>query len=855
MSELSWPSRQANPFASSRSLPHARSEALLAIAGIGAWIYEAASNRLWWSEETRRLHGVDADYVPTRESAIAFYTPEARIIIADAVEASSRLGVAWDHELPLIRADGERIWVRARGRATPDRDGQPDGTVVGTFEDITERRRKARDHERMALIVRQMTNAAYIMDAAGRTVWVNEAFERLTGYNIDAMRGHYPHSLLDGPETDAADIQAIIDAMMSGLPVAREVLNYNRAGQPFWIEARVDPIRNAAGKVTGFIGITSNITERREASRIAAHELALRSETETLLRDVIEGIPAALTVYDAEERLILVNNRYRTILPGSNAYDVKGERLEDIMRRKVVANYYAPEILGSAPIGEREDWIANYLKRHRSPDDVRVFNLSNGRWMQARSARSSSGNIVSIRTDITRLKQAEAELRHAAEHDPLTGLVNRPVLMRRLDKMKRDGRRDGDYCGGAVVVLDVDFFKAVNDSLGHGAGDVLLRVVARRLTRLVRLGDTVARLGGDEFALILPGLVDPTAIPTFLDRLLNALRRPVRLGNNRYVPSASVGVAMFIGTEERGAAEAALGNADAALYEAKRNGRNRYALFGADLEAQVARRSMLADRLRVAVPNHALKVALQPQMHLADGSIAGFEALARWHDQGVWVPPSDFIPVAEDIGLAQALGSAVMDQALAAHARLLAAGLTPGIIAVNVSMAQMLSDDFLEIVRTLLARHGLPPQAMEIEVTETVLLDRSATRIVQTLAALRENGISLSLDDFGTGYASLSSLTAFRVDRIKIDASFTRAIGMRGDKGLIARTIINLGRGLGLEVIAEGVETPEQMAFLQRNGCTAVQGYLLAAPMMPDTAQAWLQNRPRPRRHKLGLRG
>jgi diguanylate cyclase (GGDEF)-like protein/PAS domain S-box-containing protein len=853
MSELSWPNRRANPFASPRSRVHGRTEALLAVAGLGAWVYEPALAQLWWSEETRRIHGVDADYQPSLERAIAFYAPEARAVMLAAVEASQHSGAAWDHELPLIRADGQRIWVRARGRAVADRDGRPGGTLMGTFEDVSERHREAREHERMALIVKQMTNAAFIMDAAGRTVWINDAFERLTGYGIEALRGRHPHTLLQGPQTNPADLQAIIDAMMEGQPVVREIINYNRARQPYWIESRVDPIRDAAGKVTGFIGITSDITARRDAARTAAHELAMRRDTEILLRDVIEGIPAALTVYDSEERLVLVNNSYTSIVPGAGVLAVKGDRLEDIVRRKVAADHYAPEILASAPLDERETWIADYLARHRSNDYARVFNLSDGRWLQARNARSTSGNIVSIRTDITRLKHAEAELRKVAEHDPLTGLVNRPVLMRRLDRVTTSGRRGADARGGAVVVLDVDFFKAVNDSLGHGAGDLLLRIVARRLTRLVRRGDTVARLGGDEFALILPGLVNPAALAAFLDRLLAAQRRPVRLGTNRYVPSVSVGVALFGAQGGPGAAEIALGHADAALFEAKRNGRNRYALFGAELAARVARRSMLADRLRIALPDHAIKVALQPQMRLDDDRIVGFEALARWQDQGVWVPPADFIPVAEDVGLAQALGSAVMDQALAAHARLIAAGLAPGLIAVNVSMAQLLSDDFLEIVRTSLARHKLPPACMEIEVTETVLLDRSVTRIVQTLAALRAQGISLSLDDFGTGYASLSSLTAFRVDRIKIDASFTRAIGLAGDQGVIARTIINLGRGLGLEVIAEGVETDDQLAFLANNGCDAVQGYLIASPMLPDAAQAWLEQRPRPRNRKLGI--
>ncbi|MBC7521363.1 MAG: EAL domain-containing protein [Sandarakinorhabdus sp.] len=833
MSEISWPNRQANPFASPRSRVHGRTEALLAVAGIGAWVYEPAIDYLWWSAETRHIHGVSDDFVPRIDTAIGFYAPEARAIIANSLAESQKTGAAWDHELPLIRADGERIRVRARGRAAPDQ------TIMGTFEDVTERHRQTRDHQRMALIVKQMTNAAFIMDAGGRAIWINDAFGRLTGYTIDDLRGLHPHTLLQGPETDAIVLKEIIDSMTAGVPVVREIVNYNRARTPYWIESRVDPIRDAHGRLTGFIGITSDITARREAARSAAHELALRSETETLLRDVIEGIPAALTVYDRDERLVLVNNSYKAILPGTTRLKDKGDRLEDIVRRKVAANHYAPEILGTAPAAEQASWVADYLQRHRSPGYNRVFQLSNGRWVEARNACSTSGNIVSIRVDITRLKKAETELRHVAEHDPLTGLVNRPVLMRRLTHLKSDRRKTA--VGGTVIILDVDFFKAVNDSLGHAAGDTLLRLVARRLLRLVRAGDTVARLGGDEFALVLPGLVDPPGLVAFLDRLLARMRRPVRIGSNRYVPSVSVGVALF--TCNGGPADQALSRADAALFEAKRHGRNRYAMFGADLAARVARRTLLADRLRLAIPADRIRVALQPQMHLADGGITGFGALARWHDRGEWVPPAEFVPIAEDIGLAQALGSAVMDQAIAAHAGLLAAGLQPGIIAVNVSMAQLLADDFLEIVRSLLALHRLPPQLLEIEVTETVLLDRSVTRIVQTLAALRAQGISLSLDDFGTGYASLSSLTAFRVDRIKIDASFTRAIGLQGDEGLIARTIINLGRGLGLEVIAEGVETDEQLAFLRSHGCTAIQGYLLAPPMLPDAARTWLAGR------------
>uniref|UniRef100_UPI0013DA8333 EAL domain-containing protein n=1 Tax=Sandarakinorhabdus rubra TaxID=2672568 RepID=UPI0013DA8333 len=253
------------------------------------------------------------------------------------------------------------------------------------------------------------------------------------------------------------------------------------------------------------------------------------------------------------------------------------------------------------------------------------------------------------------------------------------------------------------------------------------------------------------------------------------------------------------------------------------------------------RRTRLADALRQALAQRRLIAALQPQQRLSDGSVMGFEALARWRHEGEWVPPAEFIALAEDVGLAQPLGIQVMEAALAGFGAMLAAGLDPGHLAVNVSTAQLLADDFLDSVRRALARHGVPPGRLEVEVTETVLLDRSIARIGQALEALRAMGCTLAMDDFGTGYASLSHLTSFPVDRLKVDKSFTRAIDSEGDRGLIARTLIQLGRGLGLEVIAEGVETASQRDFLMAHGCTAIQGYLFARPMLAAEALPWLR--------------
>lgn len=717
MSDSSWP--RSSPFP--RRAPGARlltprllaaAEPLLDVAGIGAWQY-ADGGALWWSAETRRIHGVAPDFVPDLESAIDFYLPEYRDTVRRAVADALAGGEAWDLELAIRRPDGQRRFVRARGRSGLRGPGQP-ATLFGTFEDIT---------------------------------------------------------------------------------------------------------------------------VRQEAALRAARELDLRTRTETLLRDVIAGIPAALSVYDGEERLILVNDIYRNILPGNRQFMVKGERLADIISRKVMANHYVPEVSADDPPERRAAWVADYLRRHRTPGYHRVFHLRDDKFMQASTAISESGNIVSIRTDVTPLMRAERELRRRAEEDALTGLANRDVLMARLAALPQAGE------AGVLVLLDVDFFKAVNDSLGHGAGDLLLRLIGRRLQRLIGPDDTAARLSGDEFALIVHGPVTPAAQGAFAARLLARLRRPMRLGASRYAPSISVGIAPFpaagCGPREL------LGNADAALLEAKRQGRGRHVLFGATLAEQVVRRTRLADALRRALVGREILAALQPQQRLVDGSVMGFEALARWRHDGQWMAPADFIALAEDVGLAQPLGMQVMEAAMAGFGAMLRAGLDPGHLAINVSTAQLLADDFVESLRRALARHAIAASQLEVEVTETVLLDRSIARIGQTLEALRALGCSLAMDDFGTGYASLSHLTSFPVDRLKVDKSFTRAIDSDGDKGLIARTLIQLGRGLGLEVIAEGVETRSQRDFLVAHGCTAIQGYLFAQPMLAPDALAWLRRQQR----------
>ena len=439
---------------------------------------------------------------------------------------------------------------------------------------------------------------------------------------------------------------------------------------------------------------------------------------------------------------------------------------------------------------------------------------------------SDETTILSLVEDVTEQVAALEDVYRLAHHDTLTGLPNRVMLQDRLRQALASAPRHEESV--AVMMVDLDHFKNVNDALGHPVGDRLLEGVAKRLRGVLRASDTLARVGGDEFVLIQNGLQGPSGAAIMAKKLLNVLADAFEVQGNRLHIGASVGITLF--PVDAADPDALLRNADMALYRAKHEGRGKYRFYTPDMNLELKATRSIESGLRVAIEQGALKLLYQPMFALGDGRPVGVEALIRLpHPQGGNVMPADFIPVAEMSGLIVPLGEWILREAC----RQARAWWTEGRhfrVAVNLSAVQLRQPDFAALVERTLVESSLTPTALELEVTESVFLDPSKVAIKKTLHEIAELGVHLAIDDFGTGYSSLGYLKHFPFERIKIDASFVRDIGAGGEAEAIVKAIIALGRSLGKAVTAEGVETEHQLAFLRSNACDEAQGFLLAPP-------------------------
>ncbi len=562
------------------------------------------------------------------------------------------------------------------------------------------------------------------------------------------------------------------------------------------------------------LGSTNRARKANESLLQRDADLRIQSER---FEAAIENMSQGLCMFDRNRRLTIFNRRYATLY-GLNPDQLKpGTSVETILALRVAA--------GAAP-KDTTAYVSDRMKEARANESVKnVHELVDGRFISVSHEPLPDGGWVATHEDITEKKRAETRISYLAHHDALTGLPNRVVLGAWLEeKLAGDGRQNGV----AVLCLDLDLFKRVNDTLGHQFGDLLLCQVASRLRTCVRDCDLVARLGGDEFAIVQMSAEQPSSATRLSQRVIDVLGEPFDLDGHQIVIGTSIGVAIAPADGEQ--AFELLKNADLALYRAKTDGRNTFRFFERSMDARMQARRLLEVDLRKAIGDDQLELVYQPILSAATSTIVGFEALLRWnHPTRGRVAPDDFIPLAEEIGLINAIGEWVLRQACAeaatwpAHVK----------IAVNLSPVQFRGQNLATFVMTTLASSGLSPRRLELEVTEAVLV-HEPDAVNETLTQLRSIGVRIAMDDFGTGYSSLSYLQRFPFDKIKIDKGFMQKTTTDEDAFAIVKAVISLGKSLGMTVTAEGVETREQFERLKAEECTEVQGYLFS-PARPAT--------------------
>ena len=444
---------------------------------------------------------------------------------------------------------------------------------------------------------------------------------------------------------------------------------------------------------------------------------------------------------------------------------------------------------------------------------------------------------VSIVEDISARKLAEERVQYLATHDGLTGLPNRALFAQLATLAMENARRR--HCKMAVLYIDLDRFKTINDSLGHDAGDVLLREMASRFRECVRGSDVVARLGGDEFVVLLSEVSGQAQATVVARILLSATMRPVEIYHQEWRVTASIGICLHpeAGQED----QAVLRNADLAMYMAKEEGKNTYQFYSAAMQARTAGRRAIETHLRHALQRNELSLQYQAKVQIDTDTITGVEALLRWNNPELGaISPVQFIPVAEETGLIVPIGQWVLRTACAQNAQWLKDGLPPVRICVNLSMRQLEDSGLIGDIQSALAQSGLPPQLLELELTESMIM-HNAERAVRILAEIKSLGVRLAIDDFGTGYSSLAQLKRFPIDTLKVDRSFIREIARDAEDRAITEAIIAMGKTLSLTIVAEGVETAEQKAFLRERACDEMQGYYFSTPVHPDEFAALLR--------------
>jgi diguanylate cyclase (GGDEF)-like protein/PAS domain S-box-containing protein len=783
------------------------------VSRVGSWELNVVQNKIIWSEEAYAIFGLNKGTSLSIEQFFNLIHPGDVAKVKQAWQENMR-GIAANIEHRIL-VNGKIKWVHEQSELDLDAKGKVI-FAIGTITDIS-----ATKFAEISLRESQQSQQAILDAALDAVIQINES-GRITGWNKQATQifgweaeqahGQLLHDLIVPEHYREAHWKGLQRVLAGGetrfLNTRVEVQGLHRDGHIFTIELALTRIKiNEKYEFSAFIRDVTQRKHEEEQLRLAAK--------------VFDNTNESILITDINNNIVAANSAF-TKMTGYTFEEIKGHNPRILASGEHDNNFYHDMWKSINTVG---NWQGEIIDKNKAGKNFYKH-------LAITAVKNAEGIIthhISISSDISQRKEYDKNIHFLAYYDVLTGLPNRTLLRDRLGQLIASSHRDNEQF--ALLFLDLDRFKYINDSMGHSVGDKLLQSVAQRLQACVREGDTVSRIGGDEFIVLLRQ-IDEAGVQGVADKLLKTLATPFNLNDQIISTYASVGIALY--PQHATDLDVLMKNADAAMYNAKENGRNNYKFFAPEMNFRANKIFSMEKDLRSALDQDHFTLVYQPQVDLASGKICGAEALIRWkHPDDGFISPAEFIPVAEETGQIVEIGEWVLKTACWRFAMWQKQGMPAFPIAINMSIRQLRQPNLADMIEQVLQETGLNPNLLELEITEGIMMgdNKSAMAFLMRMHAL---GVQMSIDDFGTGFSSLSYLKNLPVHKLKIDQSFVRDIETDESDAAIVRSIISLGHRLDLKVIAEGVETLEQLDFLRIRGCDEVQGYFYSKPLTPD---------------------
>ena len=802
----------------------------LALSGTndGVWDWNIVENSVYFSPRWKEMLGYKDNELPNEVASWAerIHPDDLDDTWADIYRNVEGETEFYENTHRLKHRDGSWVWILDRGKTQYDKDGKAI-RMIGTHTDITDEKAMQLQYVHQSQIIDQIHDSVNSTDMDGFITSWNHASELMFGYSANEVMGK--HISMLHLEKNLSVFPSIEKSFMESGEFRLDIELITKSKDIIFVSLTLSLLKDENGKPTNIVGYSQDITERKKIEKV------LEEQHNTL---------------EESQRIAHVGSWNLNLLKSELCWSDEIYRIFEVDLNTTPSYELFMEIIHPDDRKEVNEAYSNSLQNREAYEITHRLLFKDGRVKYVREQCETTYDkegkpLISIGSvqDVTKQKLLEGELykqkevlNHLAHHDILTQLPNRVLFNDRLTQAIQTSQREKSEF--ALLFLDLDHFKEINDSLGHDTGDEVLKVVSRRLIDVMREEDTLARLGGDEFTIIMKNLVQGQDASLLAQKILLALSEPIIIEENKLYVSSSIGISLY--PSDGSSASNLLKYADAAMYRAKDEGRNNFQFYSSEMTELAFERVVMEASLRAAIENEEFVVYYQPQVDGKSDKLIGMEALVRWqHPTMGLVSPAKFIPLAESTGLIVELDQFVMKSAMTQMAEWYEKGFKPGVLALNLAMKQLEQKDFISILSNIIKESRCEAKFIELEVTESQIMV-NPEEAINVLNQINELGIDLAIDDFGTGYSSLSYLKKLPISKLKIDQSFVRDLPDDEEDVAISRAVMALAKSLNLKIIAEGVETKEQKEFLVENGCSSIQGYFYAKPMPADEMEILL---------------